>query len=304
MSLRLTTPRWGIGLLLGAVLLLAGCDDTGVLLSPVAEEPVEVQGGQFFSGAMPTGTGPAVDFINTSSSVFLAGAMNKTLNGDADMGATAVLLRFADLGSGYWSVPVGMPDVTVTTGMLTWSATCNFSEDIPAGPHPLVFNAIDATGNAGPAPGPNQTETLTFGSVVPKGDVVISLTWDSAADLDLHLIAPDGTELDPQHPNSAAMREPDGGLPPGTAVLDRDANASCVQDGNPEEDAVFAGAPAPGTYIVRVDMFSACGAPAADFVVTVRVHGAVTQTTRGILQAADADGGGPGSGLFVTQLSF
>jgi hypothetical protein len=100
------------------------------------------------------------------------------------------------------------------------------------------------------------------------------------------------------------MHEPDGGLPPGTAVLDRDSNADCVEDAYREEDAVFADAPAPGNYIVRVDMFSACGAPAADFVVTERVHGAVTKTAKGILLAADADGGGPGSGVFVMQLSF
>ncbi len=206
--------RLSLGSLCAVIPLLAGCDDTGVLVSPVSVEPLQVQGGQFFSGPLPTGTGPAVDFINTQASVFPAGAINKTLTGDADMGATAVLLRFADLGSGYWSVPVGMPDIAMSNGALSWLATCNFSEDIPAGRHPLVFNAIDASGNAGPAPGANQTETLTFLPLVPKGDVVISLTWDTGADLDLHLVAPDGTELDPQHPNTAAMREPDGGLPP------------------------------------------------------------------------------------------
>jgi len=60
----------------------------------------------------------------------------------------------------------------------------------------------------------------------------------------------------------------------------------------------------PGSYLVRVDMASACGAAAADFVLTVRVDGAVTQTVKGRLLALQADGGGPGSGLFVAQLSF
>jgi uncharacterized protein YfaP (DUF2135 family) len=167
-----------------------------------------------------------------------------------------------------------------------------------------VFNAVDKTGNAGPAPGTNQTEVLTFTSNVPTGDVVISLTWDTNADLDLHLVAPDGTELDPEHPNTAAMREADGGLPPGTAVLDRDSNANCVPDAFREEDAVFAGPPASGIYVVRVDMFSACGAPEAAYVVTVSVKGEVKGTFRGVLIAEDADGGGPGSGVFVTNLSF
>jgi hypothetical protein len=284
--------------------LLGGCDDTGVVVSPVATEPLTVQGGQFFSGPLPTGTGPKVDFINTPASVFPAGAINKTLTGDADMGATSVLLRFSDLGTGYWSVPVGMTDITMSNGALTWSAICSFSDSIPSGRHPLVFNAMDAKGNAGPAPGQNQTETLTFLSAVPKGDVVISLVWDTAADLDLHLVAPDGTELDPEHPTTAAMRAPGAPPPPGTATLDRDANASCIEDPSPEEDAVFADPPAPGKYIVRVDMFSSCGAPAADFAVSVRVRGKETQRASGVLLAEDADGGGPGSGLLVMQLNL
>ncbi len=79
-----------LGVLFAALPLASGCDDTGVLVSPVSSEPLQVQGGQFFAGPLPTGTGPTVDFINTSSTVFPSGAVNKTLTGDADMGATAV----------------------------------------------------------------------------------------------------------------------------------------------------------------------------------------------------------------------
>lgn len=293
-----------VGCVFAAIPLLSGCDDAGVLVSPVSVEPLEVQGGTFFPGPLPTGTGPAVQSINAKTTTFFAGATNQGFSGDADMGATAVLLRFADLGSGYWSVPVGIPDVTASNGALTWNASCNFAQDIPVGRHPLVFNAIDANGNAGPAPGINQTDTLTFKSPIPQGAVVVSLTWNSNADLDLHLVAPDGTELDPQHPTTAAMAVPGSPLPAGTAVLDRDSNANCVEDGFREEDAVFADYPASGVYTVRVDMFSACSVPAADYVVTVTVAGEVKGTFRGVLIAEDADGGGPGSGVFVTKLSF
>jgi hypothetical protein len=293
--------RWG---LFALVPLLSGCDDTGVLVSPVALEPLEVQNGTFFPGPLPTGTGPKVDNIFVQQSSFAAGANARTtLNGDADVMATAVLLRFADLGSGYWSVPVGIPETAPGVNAVTWLAVPSYSPDIPVGSHTLVFNAIDANGNAGPAPGVNQMEVLTFRSNVPQGDVVVSLAWDSNADLDLHLVAPDGTELDPQHPTTAAMLEADGGLPPGTAVLDRDSNANCVEDPFREEDAVFATRPK-GTYVVRVDMFSSCGAPEANYVVTVTVNGEVMGTVRGFLLAADADNGGPGSGVFVTNLSL
>ena len=282
--------------LVAGALLLTGCID-GVLPSTGSFEPIQVQGGQFFPGPLPVGTGPKVDTINAPSTVLQAGQAGWGVNGDVDLGAYSVALAFADLGTGYWVVPVGAADVQ-QSAELVWSAGCNFSWSIPPGSHDVGFAAIDQNGEAGPT----NTLTLTFQSPVPAGKVVISLDWDSSADLDLHLVAPDGTELDPQHPNTYAGT--DGMLPPGTAVLDRDSNGACIQDGYREEDAVFAAAPAPGTYLVRVDMASACGAAAADFVVTERVDGAVVDTVKGRLLALSADGGGPGSGLFVTQLSF
>jgi hypothetical protein len=275
-----------------------GCGPDGIVPSTGALEPIQVNGGQFFDGPLPVGTaGPKVQTISAPSTVLVSGQSGWNVSGDVDIGAYSVALAFTELGTGYWIVPVGEPDVQVS-GALVWSAGCSFAWSIPTGSHDLAFSAIDGTGQAGPA----NPLTLNFQSPVPAGAVVVSLTWDSNADLDLHLVAPDGAELDPQHPNTYAGS--DGKLPPGTAVLDRDSNGGCVEDGYREEDAVFADAPAPGTYTVRVDMASACGAPSADFLVTVRVHGEVKQTIKGLLLAQDADGGGPGSGLFVTQLSF
>ncbi|MFT3769962.1 MAG: hypothetical protein QM820_31425 [Minicystis sp.] len=153
-------------------------------------------------------------------------------------------------------------------------------------------------------------------SSAPKGKVVISLHWDSPADLDLHLTNPDGSEIDPKHPSAEPI---DGGTsaddpyiyPPGTGVLNRDSNGSCIQDGFREEDIVFAEAPLPGKYLLRVDMFASCSAPAANFVVTVREDGAVTQTIKGRLLDIDADNGtapgdagATGAGLFIGQLTY
>jgi hypothetical protein len=183
------------------------------------------------------------------------------------------------------------------SGSVVFSASCAFDFDIPPGSHDLDFVAFDSNGN----PGPINPLTLKIQPVVPTGAVVVSLIWDSNADLDLHLVAPDGTELDPQHPNTYAGT--DGMVPSGTAVLDRDANAACVEQSLREEDAVFAMQPIAGTYLVRVDMASACGAQSADFVVEVRENATVTHIVKGRLLALQADGGGPGKGLFVMQFN-
>lgn len=299
-------------LLLAATGTLAGCDDAGVLPSTGATEPVQVAGGEFIPGPIPAaspdagsdagpdgGAPPKVDTIMTLYTEVQAGEANLNYNGDADGNAYAILTRFRDIGSGYWSVPIGSPDLQ-TMGEMTWNENLSFGWDISPGTYDLQFAAMDMSGNVGPT---NNLMVLVT-SPVPTGAVVLSLKWDSSANLDIHVVAPDGTELDPQHPTTAATLEVDGGLPPGTGVLDRDSNADCVEDGFREEDVVFADAPAPGTYLVRVDMFSACGAPSADFALTETVHGKVKDTVKGRLLAMDADGGGAGSGLFVAEFTF
>ena len=314
-----------------SLLLLAGCDDYGVQPSTGASEPLQVEGGEFFPGPLPSGSGPKVDTFNSAVNPIVAGEAGITITGDADPTATTVLLAFADLGSGYWSVPVTGPDSstplnctpggaggsgqdggTTTACEMAWTAVCDFSRDLPLGEQTLLLSAMNADGVAGSS----QSYTLFVESFVPTEcppgsgkpcPAVISLAWDSGADLDLHLVAPDGIELDAQNPTTATPAQlmmAGGMVPEGTGYLDRDSNGSCVEDGYREEDVVFPTYPAPGTYVVRVDMFSSCGAPAANFTVTVRVNGIAKGKFSGRMLAVQADGGGPGMGLFITNLDF
>ena len=297
-------------LALGCAALLAGCDE-GVPLTRAAYEPVQVEGGQFFPGPIPADSGgpKLVPPINSQNNVISPGQAGKRLTGDVSKGATSIAVRLEETGTGYWILPVGDPDPQ-TESDLTWEADCDFSTNLRPGPLPLSQDhphyhlqlaAADATGAFGPV----SALGLYVLSPTPAGDVVISLTWDSAADLDLHLITPGGAEVSAKSPTSATAPIADPTMiPADVGVLDRDANGQCVQAGLRQEDVVFQGRPPAGEYAVRVDMFSSCGAPAADFVLTVRVSGAVVYTSKGRLLELDADGGGPGSGLFITNLSF
>ena len=102
-----------------------------------------------------------------------------------------------------------------------------------------------------------------------EGDFQVTLEWESSADLDLHVIEPDGTELYYSNTGPSAS----GG------ELDVDSNVGCAADGSVEN--VFYNQPPPsGEYVVEVTGYSvgadagatnACGG--GDFTLTIRVEG-------------------------------
>jgi hypothetical protein len=143
---------------------------------------------------------------------------------------------------------------------------------------------------------------------------VISLVWSNRADLDLHLLAPNGKELSPKKPSTVVVGDAetlelstncalDPPInPPGAGVLDRDSNQNCLFDGFMREDVVFCDDPTPGLYQVRADLYSACGEAATTFRVELWEDGVLSSTRSGQLLDINADQGGPG--LFVTEFTF
>lgn len=285
-------------------LAAAACGNSESAASGVGE-PLRVTNGQFFPGAFPApqAGAPAVappDSFKTSQ--VPQGFSGKKISGLTPNDTSSVALDLSGLGQGYWVVPVGVPDAL--TDNLTWSATLDFARDIPLGDQLLHMAAANGAGHFGP---PVELR-LTMLPLIPTGHVVASLAWSNNADLDLHLTSPSGTVLDPKHPNTTPIADAgaDAGLPlPGSGSLDRDSNAGCVSDGFRAENVVWdaeAGAPEAGRYQVRVDMFSACGVPSADFTFTLYVDGVSTLHRVGRLLDINADGGGPG--LFVTEFTL
>jgi len=254
---------------------------------------------QFVSGAFPTAAPTVAPVSNVSihNLNFAAGSVGKAISGLAGADSPSVAVALKGMGSGYWVVPTSVPDPTQNFA-LTWGLSCDFSRTIPAGSYSLLLAASDPHGRFSVA----FEQLLQVTSFMPQGHVVASLTWDSAADLDLRLTSPSGKQQSPKHPNTGSPYDagPDAGqLMPGSGLLDRDSNASCVQDGYRTENVVWSDDPEPGTYVVNVDMFSACSAPAATFSFSLYVDGQQVVHKVGRLLDIDADGGGPG--LFVTE---
>ena len=78
------------------------------------------------------------------------------------------------------------------------------------------------------------------------GDVQITLTWGSNADIDLAVIEPDGTET----------YFGDTGPSPSGGQLDVDSNVGCVPDGGVENIFWPSGDAPSGTYTVKVTGYS------------------------------------------------
>ena len=316
---RLRTPSFRVWAgHLGTILLavsLTRCGAGSESAQSGLSEPILAVDGQFYRGELRPGeSGPLVLGLTGTSNTIRPGQAGWGLSGDAQGAAWAVAFRFADLGTGYWIVPVAAPDLTTVSDLL-WGTRVEFSHDLPAGSHDLQVVAVQGDSTFGPLT-PAGIKRLTVLPLQPNADVVLSLEWDTDADLDLHLVGPlelGMNEVWPKQPSTAPFDTTTTKFPPGTGLLDRDSNARCVRDNIRREDIVWnshefgatpLGPPLPGNYLIRVDMFDSCGQAYANFKVTLFQQGAPVFTEVGRLLSIDADAGGAGSGLFVAQFQF
>ena len=294
-------------------------------------EPMQVSGAQFISGDLP-GSPPVdggaaeddggasavlgpltvaeVDFNNSN---VIPGASGKSFSGRVTPDAVAVGVRLADLGSGYWVVPVGARDGQVPTTS-DFNLSASFDIDDPPGPRALRIIAIDGNGQGGTEVDtelclewriPDNRHECVPSNPVPA--VVFSLQWDTNFDVDLHVITPSGVDVNPKT-NPLAVPIDAGEPPPSDPKIDRDSLGQCVPDGWRQEDLVFPDYPATGPYDVYADPFSSCGQSAVRFVLTIYEAGSdgnlhATFTQAGELLASDQTGGAS-SGLFIAEKQF
>src|SRR5262249_44206493 len=216
--------------------------------------------------------GPKVISVDLSSNAVRAGEVDHPLKGALDPDASAAAIGLAgDLG--YWIVPAGLPNVEAPS-FPTFSVGLSFSADIKPGARDLLVRAVDARDRFGPA----SVQSISVSAApIPEGALVISLRWDTEADLDLHVVDPSGVEIWKRNINSYEPPPPGAPADPmaweSGGMLDFDSNAACVIDGRREENVIWKNAPPKGQYLVRVDTYSLCAASYADWVVEARLEG-------------------------------
>ncbi len=211
-------------------------------------EPIQARYGngrkaQFLSGDLP-GSRPLTDQeissgvqpnTPTASLSVSLGAVHEAETGFVASGSTsteavAIGIRFMDLGTGYWVLPVTGLDPT-KPGTYNWNATLDFGGNIEPGDHPLAAVAIDAAGHGGSqfttelcviSDIPDNLSACSSSAKPPFS--VLSLNWDTPVDLDLRVITPQGKVVDPKHPSTApAVHGQFDPTAPGTGVFDTDA---------------------------------------------------------------------------------
>jgi hypothetical protein len=277
-----------LAFVVGAVVLL-GCSD-GATSDPGSGALLQVAGAQFVAGSMPASTaGPEVASIQLLTNTIWPGCSNKPIRGALGPSATAATLALSG-DEGYWIVPAGVPDVSAPT-LPTFRATASFSTSLTPGAYSLQVRAVDGAGNFGPPSAQTLTALAQPPSRTVQGELVITLTWDTEADVDLHVVDPLGNEVFHGAPSSCNAYAP-GGSTPGEScgILDVDSNANCAIDGLRQEDVIWAAAPPAGHYLVRVDTTSLCGQVSARWTVRAIVHGTAIGTVKGTAFDTDTRG--------------
>jgi hypothetical protein len=320
---------------LASALVVSAC--AGEPITHEFAEPIRAQGADFVTGVLPgsrplTGEEQGQGVLPTTPTVLEAsvppavrvGSASFQIPGVVSGDAAAVGFRFADIGSGYWVRP---GTTEALNGGYTFSVDATISSEAPVGSHDLLMAGIGPDGSSGTQQSykvclePVVPDKLSSADPVLPGNacnpqiqppsLVVSLSWDTAVDLDLKVVTPSGKIVDPKHPNTA---DPVDGkvdpTAPGVGVLDGDSNADCKLDNRNSENLVFETPAAPGRYAVYADLYNACGKGSVHFELALVSGGpaaepdtfeqSVTFNQGGVLTAAQADGGAE-LGLFVTE---
>jgi hypothetical protein len=281
------------------VSLLAGC--SAATNDPAFDALMRLPTAQFYRGAPPAVTdGPEVTQLSPSPNIIRRGPNGNVIGSVPRQTVAVAVYLVGDVG--YWIVTPGQLDPT-QLDQLSFSAPASFAQNLPAGAYTLRAQAADARGHYGPP----SDFALKTEDVMTTDTLLVSLAWDAEADLDLHLVTPDGTEVWANKINSLPPPVPgQPGDPNGWksgGILDYDSNGNCVIDGRRIENIYWTVQPPSGHYIARVDTYSMCGEVQANW----KLSATLGDQNLGIASgwSRDSDAALPhGAGAGVKALEF
>ena len=212
-------------------------------------------------GSAPAGSaaGAVISFMGGGTVAQGSTAQSVLTSADA---LDAIIVRLGGV-SGFYQIALDNPETSISV-LLSLASTA------PAGAVDCIYQGRRAGETTFGEPLTIPIEVLNVGS----GELQINLTWNSDADLDLHLFEPDGTHIFFGNTMSAAGGE-----------LDLDANVGCGNVG--VENIFYNQVPPVGQFRVAVDNFSACSQVTSEYVVTVSLPGQEPMVLNGEITTAD-----------------
>jgi hypothetical protein len=248
------------------------------------------------AGSPPAARGGPTVTANTSTTVVPGGSDIVTLNSASGFQSVYVSVpsapgigpasfdpnRFSPLAAadGYFLLRLPAPVTTIVV----------ISSLAPTLARGASFSLAYAVANAAGAIGPSVTSNKsTLGST---GNVQVNVTWNTATDVDLHVVDPRNEEIYYGNQRSAS-----GGS------LDLDSNAGCAIDNKNSENIQWGSTAPNGTYTVRLDYWSACSVTGTTTYTVVVNNGGVSSRFNGTFTANNADSGGLGSGRLITTFN-
>jgi hypothetical protein len=256
--------RFGAGLALSAVAVLAGCSTPEPLASTTGSisdlvTNVAVRGGTvpgvLQEGAVPTGAaGPTATVAGISAAVNGGSAAMDVTGSD-----TYTRMLVSAVGTtDYYSVPL-------PTGSTLENVVVSLSPNVNGTQLHLRYALEGANGI-----GPYFDQSLRV-IHAGHGDFKASVAWTGASDVDLHVFDPNGEHI--FYGNRTATT---GGN------LDIDSNPACSIDNTNNENIFWPLNSAPrGQYRVELHYYADCGVARSDWVVTVLLKGQAPAITTG-----------------------
>lgn len=287
---------------------------SGATSDPGYDQTLQVLNAQFRPGSFPQPSGgPETTLLFTPRSTIEIGQLRDHVHAVMGTEAHAAIVGMAGV-DGAWIVVAGPPDVN-TPDMPSMAAVFGLNAAAAPGPFTLLVAASDGGGRIGV---PGALDLTAAAPSPPDGDLVVSLSWLGAADLDLHVVDGAGGEAWNDHPTT--YRQPGLGAPPdpdgylSSGILDRDKNANCRRDNSDGEHVIWATRSGPtgtvtpiipaGMYTVRVDTRSLCGDGGASWCAAAYAGGTKIGEACGVSTSEDVLTGTHRAGAGVTALTF
>ncbi|MEN0067092.1 MAG: hypothetical protein AAGA48_33485 [Myxococcota bacterium] len=255
------------------MLALWGCTSSVSQFGPGLDLSIQVAGAQLQNGPIgPDRGGPTVSQVLRPQPEVLRGETGVALNGRLAPGGVALHLQ-AEGDDDHWVLPAQGFDFVVADE-LQFSAELSISHAVPKDRIPLRLAAADADGRLGPV---FETELLLRDDL-PPAVLLVSLAWDAPADVDLHVVDPDGVVIGAKDLNSlpapnGPIADPDGWMQGG--YLDFDSNQQCRLDLRNRENIIWLNPPPSGRYQIFAHLFSPCDHPAVNMVAVAQLDSEV-----------------------------